>query len=139
MISSQEFKIICRMIKELETRLDDRLDGFGDFAKDPVANADMLKNNKVDLPQDTQDNKHRRPNSPSSRRKAPRRRNSRHSPTHRQLQRRPDTPPSTKAKSTGRTSKENGASTATSWKNRETSVRCSTTASQGSSPSPRHS
>ena len=29
MISSQEFKIICRMIKELETRLDDRLDGFG--------------------------------------------------------------------------------------------------------------
>lgn len=30
---------------------------IGDFAKDPVANADMLKNNKVDLPQDTQDNK----------------------------------------------------------------------------------
>lgn len=29
MISSQEFKIICRMIKELETRIDDRLDGFG--------------------------------------------------------------------------------------------------------------
>ena len=29
MISSQEFKTICRMIKELETRLDDRLDGFG--------------------------------------------------------------------------------------------------------------
>ncbi len=27
---------------------------IGDFAKDPVANADMLKNNKVDLPQDTQ-------------------------------------------------------------------------------------
>ena len=30
---------------------------IGDFAKDPVANADMLKNNKVDLPQDTQDNR----------------------------------------------------------------------------------
>lgn len=29
MISSQEFKIICRMIKEMEKRLDDRLDGFG--------------------------------------------------------------------------------------------------------------
>ena len=33
MISSQEFKIICRMIKGLETssetRLDNRLDGFG--------------------------------------------------------------------------------------------------------------
>lgn len=30
---------------------------IGDLAKDPVANADMLKNNKVDLPQATQDNK----------------------------------------------------------------------------------
>ena len=30
---------------------------IGDFAKDPVANADMLKNNKVDLPQATQDNR----------------------------------------------------------------------------------
>lgn len=29
MISSQEFKIICRMIKEMEKRLDDRLDGSG--------------------------------------------------------------------------------------------------------------
>lgn len=30
---------------------------IGDFAKDPVANADMLKNNKVDLLQATQDNR----------------------------------------------------------------------------------
>ncbi len=30
---------------------------IGDLAKDPVANADMLKNNKVNIPQDTQDNK----------------------------------------------------------------------------------
>lgn len=30
---------------------------IGDFAKDPVANAEMLKNNKVDLPQATQGNK----------------------------------------------------------------------------------
>ena len=30
---------------------------IGDLAKDPVANAEMLKNNKVDLPQATQDNK----------------------------------------------------------------------------------
>ncbi len=30
---------------------------IGDFAKDPVANADMLKNNKVDLPLGTQDNR----------------------------------------------------------------------------------
>ena len=30
---------------------------IGDLAKDPVANVDMLKNNKVDLPQATQDNK----------------------------------------------------------------------------------
>lgn len=30
---------------------------IGDLAQDPVANAEMLKNNKVDLPQPTQDNK----------------------------------------------------------------------------------
>lgn len=39
----------------------DRYDTVGtvieDFAKDPVANADMLKNNKVELPQATQDNR----------------------------------------------------------------------------------
>ena len=29
MISSAEFKIICRMIKELESRFDTKLDGFG--------------------------------------------------------------------------------------------------------------
>lgn len=29
MMSSQEFKTICRMIKELESRFDDRLEGFG--------------------------------------------------------------------------------------------------------------
>lgn len=31
---------------------------IGDLAKDPVANAEMLKNNKVELPQVAQDNKH---------------------------------------------------------------------------------
>lgn len=29
MISSHEFKTLCRMIKELETKLDARLEGFG--------------------------------------------------------------------------------------------------------------
>lgn len=28
-MSSPEFKTICRMIKEMESRLDDRLEGFG--------------------------------------------------------------------------------------------------------------
>ncbi len=29
MITSPEFKTICRMIQEMESRLDERLDGFG--------------------------------------------------------------------------------------------------------------
>ena len=43
---------------------------IGDLAQDPVANAEMLKNNKVELPQPTQENKQSPPDTPQEEQKA---------------------------------------------------------------------